>query len=42
LNPFDGGRNPERETLAQLTANLERRLQDMSRLAFDAQRSIGD
>ena len=42
LNLFDGGRNPERETLAQLTANLERRLQDMSRLAFDAQRSIGD
>jgi len=42
LNLFDGGRNPERETLGQLTANLERRLQDMSRLAFDAQRSIGD
>lgn len=42
LNLFDGGRNPERETLAQLTANLERRLQDLSRLAFDAQRSIAD
>jgi hypothetical protein len=42
LNLFDGGRNPERETLAQLTANLERRLQDMARPAFDAQRSIAD
>ena len=42
LNLFDGGRNPERETLAQLTANLERRVQDMSRLAFDGQRSFGD
>ncbi|RYD82453.1 MAG: hypothetical protein EOP61_42040 [Sphingomonadales bacterium] len=42
LNLFDGGRNPERETLSLLTANLERRLQDMSRLAFDAQRSIAD
>lgn len=42
LNLFDGGRNPERETLAQLTANLERRLQDMCRLAFEAQRSIAD
>ncbi len=42
LNLFDGGRNPERETLAQLTANLERHLQDMCRLAFEAQRSIAD
>ncbi len=42
LNLFDGGRNPERETLAQLTANLERRLQDMARVAFEAQRSIAD
>lgn len=42
LNLFDGGRNPERETLAQLTAQLERRIQDMSRLAFDSQRTFGD
>lgn len=42
LNLFDGGRNPERETLAQLTANLERRLQDMARIAFEQQRSIAD
>lgn len=42
LNLFDNGRNPERETLAQLTANLERRIQDMSRLAFDNQRTFGD
>lgn len=40
LNLFDGGRNPERETLAQLTASLERRLQDMARPALEAQRSI--
>jgi len=42
LNLFDGGRNPERETLAQLTANFERRLQDMARPALEAQRSIAD
>ncbi len=28
LNLFDGGRNPERETLAGLTQGMERRLQD--------------
>lgn len=42
LNLFDGSRNPERETLTQLIASLERRLQDMARFAFDAQRSIAD
>lgn len=42
LNLFDGGRNPERETLAGLTQGIERRLQDMARLAYDAQRSIAD
>lgn len=42
LNLFDGHRNPERETLSQLTAQLERRIQDMSRLAFDGQRTFGD
>jgi hypothetical protein len=42
LNLFDGGRNPERETLAGLTQGLERRLQDMARAAYESQRSIGD
>ena len=42
LNLFDGGRNPERETLAGLTHGIERRLQDMARVAYDAQRSIAD
>ena len=42
LNLFDGGRNPERETLMGLTEGIERRLQDMARLAYDAQRSIAD
>lgn len=42
LNLFDGGRNPERETLSGLTKGIERRLRDMARLAYDAQRSFGD
>ena len=42
LNMFDGGRNPERETLASLTQGIERRLQDMASLAYEAQRSIAD
>ena len=42
LNLFDGGRNPERETLASLTQGIERRLQDMASLAYEAQRSIAD
>ncbi len=42
LNLFDGHRNPERETLLQLTTQLERHIQDMSRLAFDSQRTFGD
>jgi hypothetical protein len=42
LNLFDGGRNPERETLASLTQGIERRLQDMARSAYDNQRSFGD
>jgi hypothetical protein len=42
LNLFDGGRNPERETLAGLTQGMERRLQDMARAAYDSQRSIAD
>lgn len=42
LNLFDGGRNPERETLASLTRGMELRLQDMARAAYEAQRSIAD
>ncbi len=42
LNLFDGGRNPERETLAGLTLGLERRLQDLARDAYESQRSIAD
>lgn len=42
LNLFDGGRNPERETLMGLTQGIERRLQDMARAALDTQRSIAD
>ena len=42
LNLFDGGRNPERETLMGLTQGIERRLQDMARTALDAQRSFAD
>ncbi len=42
LNLFDGGRNPERETLASLTQSMERRLQDMARVAYENSRSIAD
>ncbi|OYX49655.1 MAG: hypothetical protein B7Y90_07240 [Alphaproteobacteria bacterium 32-64-14] len=42
LNLFDGGRNPERETLARLTQGLELELQDIARRAYDSQRSIAD
>lgn len=42
LNLFDGGRNPERETLTRLIQQMEWRLQDMSRRAYDSSRSIGD
>ena len=42
LNLWDGGRNPERETLNGLTQGMERRLQDMARVAYENQRSIGD
>lgn len=42
LNLFDSGRNPEREALDQLVQGLERRLQDIARRAYDAQRSIAD
>lgn len=42
LNLFDGGRNPERETLDSLIQALELRLGDMARLAYERQRSIAD
>ncbi|MEQ1783939.1 MAG: hypothetical protein ABMA14_21485 [Hyphomonadaceae bacterium] len=42
LNLFDGGRNPEREVLAQLVSAMERQLQDMARSAYEGSRSIGD
>ena len=42
LNLFDGGRNPERETLTQLIRQMELRLQDMARSAYESQRSIAD
>ena len=42
LNLFDGGRNPERETLTSLTQGIERRLQDLARAAYENERSIGD
>jgi hypothetical protein len=42
LNLWDGGRNPERETLMGLTRGMERRLQDLAREAYESQRSIGD
>jgi hypothetical protein len=42
LNLFDGGRNPERETLTRLVQQMELRLQDMARSAYDNSRSIGD
>jgi len=42
LNLFDGGRNPEREVLLKLVQQMERRLQDMARNAYENQRSIAD
>ncbi len=42
LNLFDGGRNPERETLVKLAQGLEQGLQDLARSAYDSQRSISD
>lgn len=42
FNLFDGGRNPERETLTKLTEGLERGVQDLARAAYENQRSIGD
>lgn len=42
FNLFDGGRNPERETLTSLTQGIERRLQDLARAAYEGERSIGD
>ncbi len=42
LNLFDHGRNPERETLALLTQNMERRLQNYARAGYAAERSIAN
>lgn len=42
LNLFDGGRNPERETLTRLIQQMEYRLQDMARGAYASSRSIAD
>jgi hypothetical protein len=42
LNPFDNHRNPERETLDQLLATLERHLQLLARPAFERAESIAD
>lgn len=42
LNLFDGGRNPERETLGKLVQGLEQELQGLARAAYDSQRSIAD
>lgn len=42
LNLFDGGRNPERETLAKLADSLGRSLQELARSAYENQRSIAD
>jgi hypothetical protein len=42
LNLFDGGRNPERETLDLLVQGLEQGLRDLARSAYDSQRSIAD
>jgi hypothetical protein len=42
LNLFDGGRNPERETLASLAQAMELRLQDMARAVYENSRSIAD
>jgi len=42
LNPFDNGRNPERESLVRLIASLELSIQDLARPAYEHQRSIAD
>jgi hypothetical protein len=42
LNLFDGGRNPERETLDSLIRAMELRLNAMALLAYESQRSIAD
>lgn len=42
LNLFDGGRNPERETLDALITALELRLNAMALQAYESQRSIAD
>lgn len=42
LNLFDGGRNPEREALTRLIQQMELRLQDMARGAYETSRSIAD
>jgi hypothetical protein len=42
LNLFDNNRNPEREVLAALIADLDRRLQSLARPAYEAQASIAD
>jgi hypothetical protein len=42
LNLFDNNRNPEGEALAELTVELERRLQTLARAGYDAARSIAD
>lgn len=42
IDPFDNRRNPEAETLAELTFGLERRLQSLARAGYQAARSIAD
>lgn len=42
LNPFDNGRNPERESLVRLIEILELSIQDLARPAHEQQRSIAD
>lgn len=42
LNLFDGGRNPERETLDSLVRAMELRFTDLARRALENQRSIAD
>lgn len=42
FNVFDGGRNPERETLTGLVSAMEQQLQSMARMAYESQRSIAD
>lgn len=42
LNPLSYGRHPERDTLAALTASLERRIQSRAARQFELHRSIAD